>query len=130
MSNDPVHNPSHYNAGDGIKCIDAMRSAFHPSEVAAFCKLNAFKYLWRAGKKGDTIEDMEKAQVYLGWAISSTREDEPVAETCNTSEPASVGCANEQNLAITNPAVDRINKRLGELGSRIVSSGTKLTRIE
>ncbi len=76
---DPVHSPSHYNSGD-IECIDAMRSAFHPSEVAAFCKLNAFKYIWRAGKKGSEFEDLEKALVYLGWGQDATIGNQPVSE--------------------------------------------------
>ena len=58
-----VDHPSHYNNGS-IECIEAMLSAFTSDEVAAFCKLNAFKYIWRATSKGQ-IEDMEKAQWYL-----------------------------------------------------------------
>ncbi|OPZ65617.1 MAG: hypothetical protein BWY85_00438 [Firmicutes bacterium ADurb.Bin506] len=80
---DPVHSPSHYTSG-GIECIDAMRATFHPSEFAAFCKLNAFKYLWRAGKKGSEIEDLEKGQVYLGWALEALDADQPVKEEGET----------------------------------------------
>lgn len=76
---DPVHSPSHYTSG-GIECIDAMRATFHPSEFAAFCKLNAFKYIWRAGKKGSEMEDLEKGQVYLGWALEALDADQPCDE--------------------------------------------------
>ena len=63
-----VEHPQHYNQGN-IECIDAMESAFGADEVSSFCKLNAFKYLWRAGLKEDIsmsevdkeIEDLEKA---------------------------------------------------------------------
>ena len=92
--NDAVNSPSHYADG-AIECIDAMRSAFPASEVAAFCKLNAFKYIWRAGKKGDTVEDLEEAQVYLGWTIDATRDDEPVPEQDEASAPPLVGVFRE-----------------------------------
>ena len=59
---DNVNQPDHYNQG-GIECIDAMREAFGDGQVKIFCKLNAFKYLWRADQKnGD--EDLAKAVWY------------------------------------------------------------------
>lgn len=64
MSKEQVNHPEHYSSG-GIECIDAMIAAFGAEEVASFCKLNAFKYIWRCEKKGKTTEDIEKAQWYL-----------------------------------------------------------------
>lgn len=62
---DAVNHPAHYNRGN-IECIDAMISAFGKEEVIIFCKLNAFKYIWRAGQKSsDGTEDIEKAIWYL-----------------------------------------------------------------
>ena len=61
---DYVNHPSHYQ-GNGIECIDAMEAAFGREEVASFCKLNAFKYIWRSLNKGKCIEDIEKAIWYL-----------------------------------------------------------------
>lgn len=58
---DPVH-PSHY--GGKIQCWDAMEEAFGIQETMIFCKLNAFKYLWRCDRKNGT-EDIKKAKVYL-----------------------------------------------------------------
>ena len=66
--NDPVARPAHYTSG-GIECIDAMKEAFGPEQLKAFCKLNAFKYLWRSGKKGSEKEDIEKAIWYLKKSI-------------------------------------------------------------
>ena len=61
-----VNHPSHYKSLDGqIECIDAMEAAFGKTEVASFCKLNAFKYVWRSLNKGKCIEDIEKAIWYL-----------------------------------------------------------------
>lgn len=60
---DNVNKPKHYNQGS-IECIDAMISAFGVEDVKTFCKLNIFKYLWRANLKNGN-EDMEKAHWYL-----------------------------------------------------------------
>lgn len=60
---DAVHNPTHYTSG-GIECWDAMQAAFGVDALKDFCKLNAFKYVWRADKKNG-IEDISKAIVYL-----------------------------------------------------------------
>lgn len=65
--NSNVEHPAHYNKGN-IECIDAMISAFGKAEVATFCKINAFKYLWRAENKGKYKEDMEKAAWYTNKA--------------------------------------------------------------
>lgn len=65
--NSNVEHPAHYNKGN-IECIDAMIAAFGKAEVATFCKINAFKYLWRAENKGNYKEDMEKAAWYTNKA--------------------------------------------------------------
>lgn len=60
---DNVNNPKHYAEG-GIECIEAMEAAFGKEQVKDFCKLNAFKYLWRADKKNH-LEDLKKANWYI-----------------------------------------------------------------
>lgn len=56
---DPVNNPAHYTSHpSGIECIQV-------TEHMGFCIGSAFKYLWRAGLKGDAIEDLEKAVWYI-----------------------------------------------------------------
>lgn len=64
--------PLHYQGG--MECIDAMRQIATPEEFSAHCRLSAFKYIWRAGKKGLASEDLGKAAVYLGWAVESYKE--------------------------------------------------------
>lgn len=65
---DLVHHPHHYQ-GDGIECIDAIRAALGTDGFIAYCRGNAIKYVWRAGKKGpNAAEDMGKAAVYAKWA--------------------------------------------------------------
>lgn len=64
---DTVNNPSHYQsltANLNIDCITAMQAAFGKYETAIFCKLNAFKYVWRASSKNGN-EDIDKASWYL-----------------------------------------------------------------
>lgn len=63
-AHDPVNNPSHYTAG-AVECIDAIRAALTPEEFAGFCKGNALKYIWRAGKKGEALEDFRKSAWYI-----------------------------------------------------------------
>lgn len=57
---DPVNAPKHYKAGDvyeTILVLEAWGLNYHLG--------NTVKYISRAGKKGDIIEDLEKARWYL-----------------------------------------------------------------
>ena len=81
---DSVYKPYHYTQGD-IECIDAMVEAFGEDQTSIYCKLNAFKYLWRADLKSSD-QDLEKAIWYLKFAIgedprAETREEEVTRET-------------------------------------------------
>lgn len=56
---DMVNSPPHYTAHpSGVECIEI-------TEHQNFCIGNATKYLWRAGLKGDAIEDLKKARFYV-----------------------------------------------------------------
>ena len=62
---DSVDHPAHYHSeyvhtkcGETIECIDIVRHM-------DFDTGNAVKYVWRAGKKGDAVEDIRKAVWYL-----------------------------------------------------------------
>lgn len=59
-----VSHPDHYQ-GNKIECIEAMLDVFGKEKVSAFCELNAFKYQWRANKKGTNLQDKKKAIWYL-----------------------------------------------------------------
>ena len=57
--NDPVNHPSHYTSHpSGVECIEVTR--WMNSNLG-----NVMKYVWRAGKKGDALEDLRKARFYL-----------------------------------------------------------------
>lgn len=61
---DTVDHPKHYRAhASGIECITIV-------EHMGFCLGNAIKYIWRAGEKGDAIEDLKKARWYIDREIS------------------------------------------------------------
>ena len=57
--------PSWYTQGR-VECIEAMESAFSGKDVATFCRLNAFKYVWRstAHKDSDDV-NVRKAIWFL-----------------------------------------------------------------
>ncbi|NDB70341.1 MAG: DUF3310 domain-containing protein [Methylocystaceae bacterium] len=56
---DVVTRPKHYTQHpSGVECITI-------TEHFNFCIGNAIKYLWRAGLKGDAIEDLKKARWYI-----------------------------------------------------------------
>lgn len=54
-----VDHPPHYTAHpSGVECITI-------TEHMNFNVGNAVKYLWRAGQKGDAVEDLKKARWYV-----------------------------------------------------------------
>ncbi len=56
---DPVNHPSHYtDHPSGVECVTI-------AEHFGFNLGNAIKYIWRAGLKGDVIEDLKKARWYV-----------------------------------------------------------------
>lgn len=65
-NNDPVNHPGHYNVidnhGQAHECIEVIQTLGLSFNVG-----NAFKYVWRAGRKDETktIEDLKKAIFYL-----------------------------------------------------------------
>jgi hypothetical protein len=84
MSDNVLH-PAHY-AGE-IETIDFIRDKLTADGFRAYCIGNVMKYISRYEKKGAPLEDLQKAQVYLGWAVetfgSNTKaepEPEPPAE--------------------------------------------------
>lgn len=59
-----VNHPSHYNREGAKECIEEMLMLFGYEEVLSFCKLNAWKYRYRAADKNG-IEDLKKSDWYL-----------------------------------------------------------------
>lgn len=67
---DMVNEPPHYKSG-GMEAIDVIEAFFADN----FHLASAFKYLARAGKKGDYVEDLEKAVWYLHRVIERSSND-------------------------------------------------------
>lgn len=66
---DVVNHPSHYtDHPSGVECITV-------TEHMGFCVGNAIKYLWRAGRKGCEIEDLQKAKWYIEREIARLSPD-------------------------------------------------------
>ena len=63
MENDNVSHPAHYCTGK-FEYIEVMTEVFGIEAVQAFCRLNAFKYLYRTDRKNG-VEDIRKANWYL-----------------------------------------------------------------
>ena len=53
-----VNHPVHYNDKSGVECIDIIVDMY-------FCSGNAFKYIYRAGEKDETLQELRKAIWYL-----------------------------------------------------------------
>lgn len=64
--------------GKEVQAIDAMKDWMTPEEYRGFLKGNAIKYLASAGKKGDELEDINKAIVYLQWLYIDLKESKEV----------------------------------------------------
>lgn len=73
-----VDHPTHYQdrvyhstCNEPIECIDIV-------EGFSFNAGSAIKYIWRAGAKGDAIEDLEKAKWYLERMIDNLKNERRV----------------------------------------------------
>lgn len=64
-------NPQHYQT-DSLEAIDVIEAFFMHSPHLA----NVFKYIARAGKKDDLVQDLEKAQWYLDRYINFVKENQ------------------------------------------------------
>ena len=66
-----VNHPDHYQTSAGLEVIDVIEAFFYTNSHLA----NVFKYIGRAGKKGDYVEDLEKAAWYLQREIGRNSND-------------------------------------------------------
>ncbi len=62
---DPVHHPAHYKSEGGMEVIDVIENF-----GLGFRLGNTVKYILRAGKKGNRLEDLKKARWYLDREIA------------------------------------------------------------
>jgi hypothetical protein len=70
---DPINHPSHYTSHpSGVEMIQI-------TEHMGFCVGNAVKYLWRAGLKGPSLEDLKKARWYIDREIARLEQNAQLA---------------------------------------------------
>lgn len=69
---DNVSHPTHY-ADKKIEVISYIEDTLTPEGYVDYCLGNVLKYVSRWRKKGG-VEDLEKAQVYLTWAIEKKKQ--------------------------------------------------------
>lgn len=61
---DPINHPSHYKVDGLPECIDIIEKLGLNYRLGC-----AMKYLYRAGRKGDYVEDLKKAVWYINREI-------------------------------------------------------------
>ena len=66
-----VTQPEHYTAGS-IECIDYIKDCLSREEWIGYLRGNVTKYMHRFRNKNG-IEDLRKAEVYLGWLIEEMK---------------------------------------------------------
>ena len=83
-----VEHPAHYGGDttyETIKVIEAWDLDFHLGNVV--------KYVSRAGKKGDELEDLRKAAFYLQRRIAHLELGQPKDRAVAAHQPGRVGVA-------------------------------------
>lgn len=68
---DNINSPNHYTNGE-IEVIDYIKDKLTDEQFEGYCIGNVLKYISRYRLKNGT-EDLEKAAVYLRWAINTSR---------------------------------------------------------
>jgi Protein of unknwon function (DUF3310) len=71
MIEEQVEHPTHYGGDTTYETIKVLKEWMTSEQFSGFCRGNALKYLSRAGKKGDLLTDLMKAQFYLDYEIKT-----------------------------------------------------------
>jgi len=80
---DPVNRPSHYIGADGLQAIDVVEDWGLGAHLAA-----AFTYIIRAPKKGNMIQDCEKAI----WYLERAQRPDVIRTLSIDNAPCTIGC--------------------------------------
>lgn len=83
-----VNHPDHYGGDTVYETIKVLEEWMTPEQFTGFCRGNSIKYLSRAGKKGDLLIDLQKAQFYLDKEIQVLIKRE-VEQRLEEKDPAS-----------------------------------------
>jgi hypothetical protein len=67
---DDVNNPAHYGQGK-IEAIQYIRDLLTREEFIGYCRGNVAKYLHRYRYKNKPVEDIRKAEWYIGELVAA-----------------------------------------------------------
>lgn len=101
MNKEMVNHPYHHCQGS-MECIDAIVRAYGVEEAKVFCKINAFKYLWRLGHKDAEEQEIGKIKWYLDKYVElGPASTHKVNELCGfkVGEEVLIKNENEESLA-------------------------------
>lgn len=106
MAPDMVNHPKHYtDHPTGVECIDIV-------EHMTFNRGAAIKYIWRAGKKHDAIEDLKKAKWFVEREIkrleAQSRSEEHVSARADA--PGSVEVVTAEGAGSDGTGMDRVGR--------------------
>ena len=80
--------PNHYQTG-GMQLLDIWKAKLSPEEFKGLCKGNVLKYVIRSDHKNG-VEDLKKAQVYLGWLIEAEEKANEDSEHLSCHQPTAL----------------------------------------
>ena len=76
---DNVHSPSHYKHGKK-ETIEVIQDCMTDDEYHGYLKGNVLKYVSRYKFKGEPLQDLEKANWYLGRLIMEVKTNAKIAK--------------------------------------------------
>lgn len=95
---DPVNHPAHYTSGPSCECGRVIE-CIQVAERMSFALGNAVKYLWRAGLKGDELQDLRKASWYVQREIERIEKTHAAVGAFIRSETAYGAAVDDGNLS-------------------------------
>lgn len=70
-----VNHPERYGGDTTYECVKVLEAWMSPEEYKGFLKGNAIKYLCRAGKKDEIVQELKKADWYINKLIEKESEE-------------------------------------------------------
>ena len=71
MSKEEVNHPERYGGDTTYECIKVLHAWVSEEEYRGFLRCNAIKYLCRAGKKDEVVQELKKSAWYINKLIES-----------------------------------------------------------
>lgn len=65
MKKEEINHPARYGGDTVYECIKVLKAWLPVEEYKGFLRGNAIKYLCRAGKKDEVVQELKKAKWYI-----------------------------------------------------------------